>query len=240
MRGIASVFVVGCLTVAACSKGESGSDTAAAAATTDTAATATAGGEADRVVAGGGIGVEGWQGKADKGNVADSKVAMNGANIDIKTGPAGIYWNPASTASGNYEVKSTFTENKQNASHPHSYGLFIGGSDLDTPNQAYAYCIVYGDGTYSMKYFHGTAVESVADRVANAAIRKADANGVATNEVAWRVRDGKASCVVNGTEVGSWQAAQLTGADKLKSLDGIYGVRVAHNVDVTMTPIAKN
>jgi len=51
------------------------------------------------------------------------------------------------------------------------------------------------------------------------------------------VRNGKASCVINGSEVQTWDASQLVGPDKLKSLDGIYGVRVSHNLDLTMTPL---
>lgn len=247
MRSIASVLVVGCL-AAACSKGGDAHDSASAmapATATGAAAKDSMGGmagmghDADRAVAGGGITAAGWQGKADKGNVADSKFAMDGSNIAISTGPAATYWNPANTATGSYEIKSSFTEHKQNASHPHSYGLFIGGSDLGTDQQAYAYCIAYGDGTYSMKYFHGNDAETVADRVANAAIHKAGPDGTVTNEIGWRVKGDKASCVINGTEVGSWPASQLTGAGKLKSLGGTYGVRVAHNIDVTMTPIAK-
>jgi len=228
------------------------SDTAAAT-TADTAATATppagtatgaaAGGDADRAVAGGGISVAGWQGKLDAkaaqngATVNDSRFAQNGANIDVKTGSAGIFWNPANSASGNYEVKSTFTEHRQNASHPHAYGVFIGGSDLETDNQAYAYCIAYGDGSYAVKYFNGNNVTNVVDRAQSATVHKADANGQATNEVGWRVKGGNAACVINGTEVKSWPASQLTGAGKLKSLDGTYGVRVSHNIDISFTPL---
>lgn len=246
MRRTSAAFTLVALAALACSKGDQPSDTAAAV-PSDTAATATppaatatgAAGDADQAVAGGGITASGWKGKTDKAgsSVNDSRFAMNGANIDIKTGPAGIFWNPGNTASGNYEVKSTFTEHKQNASHPHAYGVFIGGSDLDADSQAYAYCIAYGDGSYAVKYFNGSKVTNVVDRAQSAAVHKADANGVATNEVGWRVRNGNASCVINGQEVKSWPAAQLTGAGKLKSLDGVYGVRVSHNIDVTMTPL---
>lgn len=248
MRRTSAALTLVALATLACSGGDQPSDTAAAAAS-DTAATATppagatgaaAGGDADRSVAGGGIAVAGWQGKADKADASinDSRFATsNGGNIDVKTGPAGIFWNASNTASGNYEIKATFTEHKQNADHPHAYGLFIGGSDLDTANQAYAYCIAYGDGTYSVKYFNGAKVTNVVNREQSAAVRKADANGTATNEVGWRVRNGNASCVINGQEVKSWPASQLTGAGKLKSLDGIYGVRVSHNIDVSMSPI---
>jgi hypothetical protein len=245
MRRTSAAFTLVALAALACSSGDQPSDTAAAT-TSDTAATATppagaaAGGDADVSVAGGGIGVAGWQGKTDKkdASINDSRFATaNGGNIDVKTGPAGIFWNPANTATGNYEVKATFTERKQNADHPHAYGLFIGGSDLDTDSQAYAYCIAYGDGSYSVKYFNGAKVTNVVNREQSAAVRKADANGTATNEVGWRVRNGNASCVINGQEVKSWPASQLTGAGKLKSLDGTYGVRVSHNIDVSMSPI---
>ena len=200
--------------------------------------------DADRSVAGGGISVAGWKGKIDARaasqgkTVNDSKFASgkNGA-IDLKIGPAAIYWNDANRATGNYEVKASFTENAHKPNHPHSYGVFIGGSDLDTPDQSFAYCIAYANGTYSVKYFHGANVVTVADRVASDAIKKADDKGTATNEIGWRVQGGKASCLINGTAVQTWDAAQLVGADKLKSLDGVYGVRVSHNLDLSMTPL---
>lgn len=200
--------------------------------------------DADRSVAGGGISVAGWKGRIDAAaasqgkTVNDSKFAMSGGKFELKIGPAAIYWNDANKAAGNYEVKATFTENAHKPNHPHSYGVFIGGSDLDTPNQAFAYCIVYANGTYAVKYFHGENVVTLANKVASPAINKANAAGSATNEIGWRVKDGKASCVVNGTVVQTWDAAQLVGADKLKSTDGIYGVRVSHNLDITMTPLA--
>lgn len=231
------------LATAACAGGAGAGDTAAATtADTTVAATAAGTGDADRSVAGG-IQVDGWKGKVDARaaqggkTVNDSRVAMNGGNIDMKIGPAAIYWADANTASGNYEVKASFTERAHKPDHPHSYGLFIGGSDLETDQQALAYCIVYADGSYSVKYFNGANVETVADRAKHDAIRKADPSGTATNEVAWRVRGDRASCVINGTEVQSWPASQLVGAGKLKSLDGTYGVRVSHNIDVSMTPI---
>jgi hypothetical protein len=200
--------------------------------------------DADRSVAGGGISVPGWKGRIDAKaasqgkTVNDSKFSMSAGKIDLKIGPAAIYWNDANKAAGNYEVKASFTENAHKPNHPHSYGVFIGGSDLESANQTFAYCIAYANGTYSVKYFHGENVVAVVDKVASPAINKANAAGSATNEIGWRVKDGKASCLVNGTAVQTWDAAQLVGADKLKSTDGIYGVRVSHNLDITMTPLA--
>jgi hypothetical protein len=199
--------------------------------------------DADRSVTGGGISVAGWKGKIDARaasqgkTVNDSKFASNNGKFDLKIGPAAIYWNDANKASGNYEVTTTISENAFKAGHPHSYGVFIGGSDLDSGDQAFVYCIAYANGTYAVKYFHGSNVVTIADRVASTAIHRADASGHASNEIGWRVRNGKASCVINGSEVQTWDASQLVGPDKLKSLDGIYGVRVSHNLDLTMTPL---
>ena len=199
--------------------------------------------DADRSVAGGGISVAGWKGKVDARaakagkTVNDSKFAMSGGKLQLAIGPAATYWNDANKADGNYEVKASFTENKHNPGHPHSYGIFIGGSDMETDSNAYAYCIVYADGKYAAKFFHGANVVTLTNPTENAAIKKA-VNGVATNEVGWRVRGDKASCVVNGTEVQTFDKAALVGDDKLKALDGLYGIRVTHNVDITVTPLA--
>src|SRR5436190_15311973 len=87
----------------------------------------------DRTVAGGGISVPGWTGKVDaKGaaaglTVKDSKFEQQGDAVHLTVGPATTYWNPANTVKGDYTVKGTFTEPKQDFSHPHPMGLCIGG-----------------------------------------------------------------------------------------------------------------
>ena len=202
------------------------------------AATTLSAQEADRSVKDGGIKVSGWKARIDRRamtqgkTVNDSKFATEGGNFRVSVGPAGNFWNPANTAKGDYEIKATFKELKMAASHPHSYGLFIGGNDLESDNETLMYCIAYGNGTYAIKTFHGAKVTTLVPPTAHASLKKADANGEATNTLGWRVKGGKASCVINGTEVQSWDAAQLVGPDKLKSTDGIYGVRAGHNTDV--------
>lgn len=111
--------------------------------------------------------------------ISDSRLVAEGNNLRLSVGPAGNFWHPAHTASGDYEVKATFKEHKMAASHPHSYGVFIGGADLESDIETLAYCIVYGNGTFSVKTFHGPKVTELVDRVAHDALRKADANGEA-------------------------------------------------------------
>ena len=85
----------------------------------------------------------GWAGKIDAseagrgGKLEDAKLAKEGNDLHVTTGPAVAYWNPANKASGNYTVKATFTEAKyMNLNdHPHPYGIVIGGNDMGTDNQ---------------------------------------------------------------------------------------------------------
>lgn len=200
--------------------------------------------DADRTVKDGGIKVEGWKGRVDRRaatqgkSVADSKLAMDGTALRLSVGPAGNFWNPSHTASGDYTVKATFKEHKMAASHPHSYGIFIGGADLESETETLMYCIAYGNGTYSIKTFNGPKVTTIVDREASAALKKADANGESTNEIGWRVAGDKASCMINGTAVKTLEKSEAVAADKLKSFDGGYGLRVSHNLELSVTGLA--
>ena len=60
-----------------------------------------------------------------------------------------------------------------------------------------------------------------------------------TQEIAWNVKGDKAECMVNGTVVASFPKADIVGPDKLESTDGIYGIRVSHNLDVMVTGLSK-
>ena len=94
----------------------------------------------DRVIPDGGILVRGWTGKIDAASATqgrvlnDARFAQEGDALHVTTGPATTFWNPANTASGDYTVKATFREPKfmNLNSHPHSYGLFVGGNDMGT------------------------------------------------------------------------------------------------------------
>ena len=199
--------------------------------------------DASRKVAGGGITAPGWKGKVDaneasKGaTINDSKFAQQGTELRINNGPAAIYWNPAHTASGSYTVSATFTEPKYMSSndHPHPYGLFIGGTNLETENASFLYCTPYGNGTFIVRGFGPAPFRMGGGRgTPHEAVKKAEPGGSITQEVAWVVTPEKAECKINGTVVASYPKAELVAANKLSSLDGIAGIRVAHNVDVNV------
>jgi hypothetical protein len=200
--------------------------------------------DADRKVAGGGITVQGWQGKVDAGaakkgmTINDSKFASEGGGLRLTIGPAASYWNPANTAKGDYTVKATFREPKIDASHPHPYGIFIGGANLDTDTHTMLYCVAYSDGSFLVRGFSGGTVFNVAKRGPNAAVHKADADGSVTQEIGWNVKGDRAECVINGQVVAGFNKSEIVGPGKLESTDGVYGLRVSHNVDVTVSGLS--
>jgi hypothetical protein len=204
--------------------------------------------DAARVVSGGGITVPGWTGKIDAqeekaGQVLkNAKLAPSGKGLQVTTGPAVTYWNPANKAAGNYKVKATFTESNYMGlnDHPHPYGIVIGGNDLGTPQQSLLYCSAYGDGTFIVRGF-GPEPFQLSGRgpAANAAVHKAAGKGSSvTQEIAVSVKGDKVECAINGAVVGSYDKATLVTAGKLKSTDGIYGIRFAHNTDAVVTGLA--
>jgi hypothetical protein len=197
--------------------------------------------DADRVVADGGIAVPGWTGRIDdaaakKGlTINSSKFVREGDALHLTIGPAATYWNPANVAKGNYTVRASFKEGKTTADHPHPAGLFIGGSGLGTDQQRYMYCVAYGSGEFLIRRFNGSTVTTLVRRQAHPAVHKTGSDGSVTQEIAWRVRDGRAECLINGQSVAGFDQAEIVGPDRLESTDGAYGIRVSHNMDVVVT-----
>ena len=193
----------------------------------------------------GGIFVRGWTGKIDASEekagrvLNDAKLTEESGVLHVRTGPAVTYWNPANKATGNYTVKGTFTESNYMGlnDHPHPYGIFIAGSDLGTDHQSLLYCAAYGNGTFIVRGF-GPEPFRMGDRKpeVNAAVHKAaDKGSSVTQEIAMTVSADKVSCAINGTVVSSYEKTLVVAPGKLKSTDGVYGVRFAHNTEATVT-----
>ncbi len=198
-----------------------------------------------RSVAGGGISVPGWTGKIDPSEqkqgktINDAKFAKEGSGFHVITGPAVTYWNPANQAKGDYTVKATFNEPKYMNlnTHPHPYGLVIGGAGLGTDTESYLYCAAYGNGTFIVRGFGPQPFQMNGRRgEANAAVHKAAAVGEpVTQEIAISVKGGRVECSINGTVVAGYDKDAVVAAGKLTSTDGTYGLRFAHNTEVLVT-----
>ena len=114
-----------------------------------------------RAVSDGGIKIPGWNGDVDAAEtkagmgINDAKLSQDGDSLHITTGPAATYWMNGANASGDYTVKATFLEPKYMNlnTHPHPYGVFIGGNDMGTPGQTDLYCAAYGNGKFVVRGF---------------------------------------------------------------------------------------
>jgi hypothetical protein len=198
--------------------------------------------DASRAVAGGGISAPGWMGKIDAreaqngAKLEDSKLVTMGQGLHVTTGPAVVYWNPANTASGNYTVEATFSEREFMAlnDHAHPYGIIIGGNDMGTDNQSYLYCAAYGNGNFIVRGFGPAPFQLNGGRQGQAseAVNKAAAKGQpVTQKIAIRVSADKVECLINDKVAGTFAKADVVAAGKLKSTDGLYGLRFGHNTD---------
>lgn len=116
--------------------------------------------------------------------------------------------------------------------------------DFLKTKESYMYCGAYGNGTFIVRGF-GASEDATKDTVysispgragANDAIHKAAGTGQpVTQDIAVTVKADSVECSINGTVVGTYPKAEVVTAGRLKSTDGIYGIRFAHNTDATVT-----
>jgi hypothetical protein len=205
--------------------------------------------ETSKSVANGGIFVNGWQAKVDAREAGqgmtekNARFAMEGKNFHITTGPAITYFNPANTASGDYTVSATFTEPKyMNLNdHPHPYGIVIGGNAMGTDQQSDLYCAAYGNGNFIVRGFapdapRGTFQMNGRGGGTDEAVHKAAGKDQpVTQDIAVQVKGDKVNCLINGKQVASYDKSAVVGAGHLKSTDGVYGIRSAHNTEVIVS-----
>ena len=199
---------------------------------------------ANRAVEGGGVSVPGWMGRIDPKEISagekltNARLAKEGDALLVTTGPAVAYWNPVNTARGNYTVRATFKEARYMSlnTHPHPYGIFIAGNDMGTDRQSYLYCAAYGNGTFIVRGFGPAPFQMNGRWTSSSAVNRAAGPGEAvTQEIALSVKDSKVECAINGTMVATYDKSLLVVDGKLKSTDGVYGIRFAHNTEAIVT-----
>jgi hypothetical protein len=181
---------------------------------------------------------KGWKVRIDRSTSASDpdaagavKFVTSGAGFHATNPQAAIYWNPGNTATGNYSLKGTFTLVKP-SNHTNYYGLVFGGSDLEGPKQSYLYFMVAQDGTWLLKRRDGEQTQDVAPKTPSDAVKKPDASGKSTNALEVRVGSDKIDYLVNGKSVHSMPKSGV-------KTDGIYGVRVNHQLEVQIEGLTK-
>lgn len=164
-------------------------------------------------------------------NAADFHVMTMGDGFHIETGPRGVLYNPGdAVAAGDYTVSATFTEmTPPRANHREAYGIIIGGSGLDGADQAYAYFIIRGDGSYLVRQRQGANTMNVGgDWTSSEAIHPTPAEGGNENLLEVAVRGDQVHFSVNGTEVATIPASDVP-------THGGVGIRMNHNLNVMVS-----
>jgi hypothetical protein len=179
----------------------------------------------------------GWKLRIDESTSAtdpdgSGSVRFTSSNGGVRavTPQAAVFWQPAATATGAYALKGTFGLNEP-SNHNNYYGLVLGGRNLDSAAQSYVYFTVSQNGTWLLKRRQGEVASDVTPRGTSTAIRRPDAAGKSTNELEVRVGAANVDFVINGTTVHSMPRAAI-------ATDGLYGMRVNHFLDVTVTGLA--
>ena len=201
--------------------------------------------DGSRAVSNGGIKVRGWTGMVDSieekagMSINDAELAQDGDGLRSTTGPAVTYWRPDDKATGDYTVSASFTEPKYMNlnTHPHPYGVFIAGNDMGTPDQSDLYCAAYGNGTFIVRGFGPAPFQMNGEKgEVNEAVHKAEGRGrPVSQDITLSVKGNQVECSINGTVVATYDKSALVTQGKLKSTDGTYGLRFAHNTEVKST-----
>jgi hypothetical protein len=172
---------------------------------------------------------EGWTARPDgDGKASDIKFVTMEPGYHLTLGPATILYRKEDQVDGPFHTLATLHQMKR-WKHAEGYGLFIGGRDLEGPNQTYTYFLVRDDGKFNIKTRAGDKLTQITDGwTATSAIKKANAKGATSNllEIDAKIDPRRVSFKVNGKEVHS------VPADKMNNLKGIVGLRVNHNLDV--------
>lgn len=187
--------------------------------------------ERDPDVAQAGTGLPaGYQGRVDRPSMklTDASYTVSGNRWEVRTGPAHIIWAPRDTASGSYAASATF-EQLEAPRHPEAYGLFIGGSALDQPNERYTYFLVRGTGEYMVRVRDGAGTKTIRDWTASSAVPKADAAGKATYHLTVKVGADSVRFLVDDKPVTAVATSAVP-------TSGIVGLRINHNLHVATQP----
>ena len=191
-------------------------------------------GESDptRRAAGGSI-PAGWQIRLDDKDATrystnDISFTPMGGGFHITSGPAAIYPG-ADLPNGEFVLEATFSQ-MEAPRHPEAYGVFFAGRDLDdSDKQTYVYFLVRGNGHFLINHRAGRDVHKIFDWQENAAIRKQDASGKATNQLTVRAGADSVRFMANGQQLAAISRNEITDPG------GKAGLRVNHNLNVHVT-----
>lgn len=149
---------------------------------------------------------------------------IRGNRWAITTGPAHIMYSPRDTMSGEFIVASAFDQKE--VEHSASFGLFVGGSDLDQPARRYTYFSMRANGEYSVHVREGDGTREIIPWTSQKPAGPASERRV-RHRLAIRVHADSVRFLYNGTPIAVVKVGSVP-------TDGIAGLRLDRNIRVTV------
>ena len=178
---------------------------------------------------------EGWEVRFDDAgaDMDDLHLVAMPPGLHVTTGPSLIAYHPDSVAAGDFRVESE-THLFDPEGRREAFGIFVGGGDLQGPDQRYTYFMVREGGEFLVKTRSGTSTAVVHDWTRHPAIvsftAKPEDAGTARNVIVLEADGDELRFFVNGEQVWSGPRGTL-------ATDGVFGLRVNHGLDLHVTTI---
>lgn len=165
----------------------------------------------------------------------------------ITTGPAAIFYHPASTVEGSQRIESNiyFFDPGERLE---AYGIFLGGQNLDNENISYDYFVVRNNGEFLVKRRTGNETSIVHPWTAHEAVAVFGPNTEATvaNKLAVEVTAPMHVYMSDGTHgfdpgfvvfyINDVEVLRLSRTEV--NTDGIVGLRLNHHVNVHVSTLS--
>jgi hypothetical protein len=150
----------------------------------------------------------------------------------VTTGPAAIFYHPASTAEGAYRAETLihlFDPEGRNE----AYGLFFGGRDLDSDAISYDYFVLRNSGEFLVKRRTGAETTELIPWTAHDAIATfgPESEWSVPNTLAVEAGAEEVVFFVNDAEVARLPRAEV-------QTDGVVGLRFNHHTNVHVETLA--
>lgn len=173
---------------------------------------------------------EGWNVRFDDPDATEADLDMfvtMPPGWHVTTGPAAIFWAPSNQISGDFRAEmEVFLFDPQGRRE--AFGIFVGGQDLESPDQEYTYFLLRDGGEYIIKRREGSEAPTLrpwtGHDAVNAFADRGDDSSV-LNVLTVEARGDTVRFLVNDAEVASLPRSEVP-------VDGIYGFRINHALNV--------
>lgn len=179
-----------------------------------------------------------WRARYDDGTEGERGYVVMRPGWHVNPGPAGVLWDPGSSARGNYAVTSTIFLFPPGQGEPPSqvdapYGLVLAGEHLGGENPSYVSFLLRNDGSFRVaRHVGGETHELVGWTPHDAiAVWTQESEGTAKNVLGVDAGGEAVAFWVNDEQVASLPRSDLPMA-------GIVGLRAGEGLSLHITEIA--